>query len=73
MADQQQDSTVESVIGRAKEAIGAATGADSVRDEGRAQQNKAEAQDKVAQKEAELKEAKSEEKGQQARENLHKN
>jgi uncharacterized protein YjbJ (UPF0337 family) len=72
VADDQQDSTVESVIGRAKEAIGSATGADSTRDEGRAQQNKAEAQDKVAKKEAELKEAKSEEKGEQARENQHK-
>lgn len=74
MADQQQDqdSTVESVIGRAKEAIGSATGADSVRDEGRAQQDKAEAQDKVAQKEAELKEARAEAKGEQARENMHK-
>ncbi len=71
MADD-QDSTVESVLGRAKEAVGSATGADSVRDEGRAQQNKAEAQDRVAEKEAELKEAKSEEKGEQARENLHK-
>lgn len=72
MADDKQDSTVESVVGRAKEAVGSATGADSVRDEGRAQQNKAEAQDKVSQKEQELKEAKAEEKGEQARENQHK-
>ena len=72
MANDQQDSTVESVIGRAKEAIGSATGADSLRDEGVNQQNKAQAQDKVAQKEAELQEAKAEEKAEQARENQNK-
>ena len=72
MANDQQDSTVESVIGRAKEANGAATGADSLRDEGVSQQNKAEAQDKVAQKEAELQEAKAQEKAEQARENQNK-
>jgi uncharacterized protein YjbJ (UPF0337 family) len=58
-----QDSTVESVIGRAKEAVGSATGADSVRDAGRAQQNKADKQDEVAQKEAELERAKAQERG----------
>ena len=72
MAEEQQDSTVESVIGRAKEAVGSATGADSVRDEGRAQQNKADKQEKVSQKEAELQEAKAEEKSEKAREDQHR-
>ena len=72
MADE-KDSTVESVIGRAKEAVGAATGADSTRDEGRVQQEKAAAQKRVAQKEAELREAKAEAENEQARENQHKN
>ena len=68
-----QDSTVESVIGRAKEAVGSATGADSIRDEGRAQQNKADKQDEVAQKEAELQKAKAQEAGHAAQEAKNRN
>ena len=58
-----QDSGVEGVIGRAKEAVGAATGADSVRDAGVAQQKKADKQDEVAEKAAELQRAKAQERG----------
>jgi uncharacterized protein YjbJ (UPF0337 family) len=43
---------VEHVKGKAKEAAGAVTGEDSLRDEGRAQQDKARAQRQVAAKEA---------------------
>lgn len=66
------DSTTESVLGRAKEAVGSAVGADSVRDEGRAQQNKAEAQDKEAQKEEELREARAQKNEEKAEENRNK-
>jgi uncharacterized protein YjbJ (UPF0337 family) len=71
MADD-QDSTTESVIGRAKEAVGSAVGADSVRDEGRAQQNKAQAQDEVEQKKDELREAQAEKNQHKANENQHR-
>lgn len=66
------DSNTESVLGRAKEAVGSAVGADSVRDEGRAQQNKAEAQDKEAQKEEELREARAQKNEEKAKENRNK-
>lgn len=69
---EEQDSTVENIIGRAKEAVGAATGADSLRDEGREQQNKAAAQDEVAQKENELAVAKEQARAAEARENEHR-
>lgn len=44
---------VEDVKGKAKEAIGTVTGRDDLIDEGKAQQDKAEAQRNVARKEAE--------------------
>ena len=44
---------IEDIKGKAKEAAGAATGKDHLREEGRAQQNKAAAQRDVAAKEAE--------------------
>jgi len=44
---------VEDVKGKAKEAVGAVTGRDDVTREGRAQQDKAEAQRNAAKKEAE--------------------
>ena len=44
---------IEDIKGKAKEAAGAATGKDSLREEGRAQQDKAAAQRDVATKEAE--------------------
>lgn len=65
----EQNNSVENVIGRAKEAVGAATGADSLRDEGREQQNKAAAQDEVTQKEDELAVAKEQARQAEAREN----
>lgn len=43
---------VEGVKGKAKEAVGSIAGNEDLRDEGRAQQNKAEAQRDVAAKEA---------------------
>lgn len=69
---EEQDSTVENIIGRAKEAVGAATGADSLRDEGREQQNKAAARDEVREKENELAVAKQQEREAQAREDEHR-
>jgi len=44
---------VEGIKGKAKEAIGALTDNDALKDEGRAQQEKAESQRTVAEKEAE--------------------
>ena len=51
---------VESVKGKAKETAGAATGDDSLRKEGRAQQEKAGAEREVAAKEAEAEVARAE-------------
>jgi uncharacterized protein YjbJ (UPF0337 family) len=50
---------VEGVKGKAKEAVGAATGRDDMRREGIAQQEKGEAQREVAQKEAEAERARA--------------
>jgi uncharacterized protein YjbJ (UPF0337 family) len=47
------DGVVEDIKGKAKEAAGAVTGKDRLRDEGRAQQEKAGAQRAVAAREAE--------------------
>ena len=51
---------VEGVKGKAKEAVGAATGREGLRREGRAQQEKAESQRDVAAKEAEAEKARAE-------------
>ena len=48
---------VEGVKGKAKEAVGAVTNNDDLRDEGQAQQRKAEAEREVAKKEAEAEKA----------------
>lgn len=58
---------VEGVKGKAKEAIGAVTGNDSLTEEGKAQQDKADAQRDVAQKEAEAEAARGEAKTHEAR------
>jgi uncharacterized protein YjbJ (UPF0337 family) len=48
-----RDGVIEDIKGKAKEAVGAVTGRDELRDEGRAQQDKAASQRDVAAKEAE--------------------
>ncbi len=54
------DGVVEELKGRVKEAVGAVTGRGELRDEGRAQQDKAGALREVAAKEAEADEARAE-------------
>jgi uncharacterized protein YjbJ (UPF0337 family) len=54
------EGVVEGVKGKAKEATGALTGNDRLKDEGRAQQRKADAEREVAQKEAEAERARGE-------------
>jgi uncharacterized protein YjbJ (UPF0337 family) len=61
----------EDVKGKAKEAAGAVTGNDRMRDEGRAQQDKADAERTVAQKEAEAERARAEADMQEARQRSH--
>jgi uncharacterized protein YjbJ (UPF0337 family) len=51
------EGVVEGVKGKAKEVIGAATGRDDVKREGKAQQDKGEAQREAAKKEAEAESA----------------
>ena len=58
---------VEDVKGKAKEAVGAVTGSDDLREEGEAQQDKADAQRDVAKKEAEAEAARGAEKSAEAR------
>ena len=53
------ESVAEDVKGRAKEAVGAVTGNESVKQEGQAQQDKAAAQRDVAAKEAEAEKARA--------------
>ncbi len=57
----------EDVKGRAKEGIGAVTGNERLKDEGQAQQDKAAADRKVAQKEAEADAARAESEANEAR------
>ncbi len=57
---------VEGVKGKAKEAVGAVTGDDGLKREGRAQQEKAESQREVAAKEAEADKARAEAKSHEA-------
>jgi uncharacterized protein YjbJ (UPF0337 family) len=54
------ESVAEDVKGRAKEAVGAVTGNESVKQEGQAQQDKAAAMREVAAKEAEAEKARAE-------------
>lgn len=62
---------VEDVKGKAKEAAGAVTGNDRMRLEGQAQQDKAGAQRKVAQKEAEADQARVEARAFEAEQRSH--
>jgi uncharacterized protein YjbJ (UPF0337 family) len=62
---------VEGVKGKVKEAVGAVTGEDELRREGRAQQEKAAAQREVAVKEAEADKARVAAKGHEAEQRLH--
>lgn len=55
-----QDTGIERLKGRAKEAVGAVTGADSVAREGQAQQGKADAEDEARRKEEEARQARGE-------------
>ena len=61
----------EDVKGRAKEALGAVTGNDSVKQEGVAQQDKAAAQRDVAAKEAEAEKARAEARAAEAEQRSH--
>lgn len=57
---------VEDIKGKAKEAVGAVTGNDRLKQEGEIQQDKAEAQRDVAAKEAQAEKARAEAKGLEA-------
>jgi uncharacterized protein YjbJ (UPF0337 family) len=63
---------VEDVKGKAKEIVGIVINNDSLREEGRAQQDKAEAARNVAKKETEAEAARAAEKAAEARENAAK-
>lgn len=58
---------VEDVKGKAKEAVGTVTGRDDLTEEGKAQQDKAEAQRDAAAKEAEAEKARGEAKAEEQR------
>lgn len=58
---------VEDVKGKAKEVIGSVTGKEALRDEGRAQQDKARAEREVAEKEAAAEKARAEADANEAR------
>jgi len=64
-------SVVESVKGRAKEAAGAATGDESLRKEGRAQQDKADSQKDVASHEAAAEKSRAEADAKEATQRAH--
>jgi uncharacterized protein YjbJ (UPF0337 family) len=66
-------SVVEDVKGRAKEAAGAATGDESLRKEGRAQQDKADAERDVATKEAQAEKARAEVATHESAQRAHQN
>jgi len=63
--------TVEDVKGKAKEAFGAVTGNDEMTREGRAQQDKADAQRDAAKREAEAESARAGAEAAEAREQSH--
>lgn len=65
------EGAVEDVKGRAKEAIGAVTGDESLKHEGQAQQDKAAAQRDVAAKEAEAEKARAEASAAEAEQRSH--
>ena len=62
---------VEGTKGKIKEAAGAVTGNDELTREGRAQQDKADAQREVAEKESAAEKARAEERVQEARQQSH--
>ncbi len=64
---------VEDVKGKAKEALGAMTGDDSKKQEGQAQQNKAEAERDVAAKEAQAEKARATADAHEAEQRAHQN
>jgi uncharacterized protein YjbJ (UPF0337 family) len=64
---------VEDTKGKAKEAVGAMTGNDSMTEEGRAQQDKADAQRDAAKKEAEADAARGGAKAAEKRQESHQN
>jgi uncharacterized protein YjbJ (UPF0337 family) len=64
-------SVVEDIKGKAKEAVGSATGNDEMRSEGEAQQRKADAQRDVAAKEAEAEKARAVAQAHEAEERAH--
>jgi uncharacterized protein YjbJ (UPF0337 family) len=65
------EGVVEDVKGRAKEAIGAVSGNESLRREGEAQQDKADAERDVAAKEAEAEKARGEARAAEAEQRMH--
>ena len=65
------EGVVEDVKGRAKEAVGAITGDESLKQEGVAQQDKAAAQHDVAAKEAEAEKARAEARAAEAEQRSH--
>jgi|HubBroStandDraft_1064217.scaffolds.fasta_scaffold1201495_1 uncharacterized protein YjbJ (UPF0337 family) len=65
------ESVAEDVKGRAKEAVGAVTGNESVKEEGQAQQDKAAAQRDVAAKEAEAEKARAQASAAEAEQRSH--
>ena len=79
MSDENRDSgpeagakgVVEGVKGKAKEVAGSITGKDELRNEGRAQQEKADAQRDVATKEAQADKARAEAKVHEAEQRSH--
>jgi uncharacterized protein YjbJ (UPF0337 family) len=64
---------VEDVKGKTKEAVGAVTGRDDLTEEGKAQQDKADAQRDAAKKEAEADAARGGAKSAEKREEAHQN
>jgi uncharacterized protein YjbJ (UPF0337 family) len=65
------EGVVEDIKGRAKEAIGAVSGNESLRREGEAQQDKADAEREVAAKEAEAEKARGEARAAEAEQRMH--
>jgi uncharacterized protein YjbJ (UPF0337 family) len=64
---------VEGIKGKAKEAVGAVTGNDELKQEGAAQQDKADAQREVAVKEGEAEKARAEAAAREAEQRSHQN
>lgn len=62
---------VEDAKGKLKEGVGTVTGRDDLTEEGKAQQDKAEAQRDAARKEAEAEKARGEAKAEEARQKSH--